>query len=136
MFLQATETLLQYSIERGTGLICDERIAGLLSEIHQPANPAFCENTGKTFASYTNITEHFDWIRTKASLYFYNSTDPGYNSTLPVIPPSWTWNQNTSSSKPGKNAAPGRSIPVMTICFGLVLAIAIQVGLVNLFVSN
>lgn len=106
-------------------MICDERISGLLAQIHRPLNPKFCETTGTTFATYTNISEYSDWIRTEAALYFYNSNSSVANDTSSLMPPSWT-NLTNTGRKPNNSHSVHAS--VMSILLGLIATAAVQIS--------
>lgn len=57
---------LQSSSDRGTPLVCNNRLSGLLSQILPPQNistpAASCETTLKTWAFYTKVSNHTAWI--------------------------------------------------------------------------
>lgn len=54
---------LQKSTDRGTPLVCDYHLSGLLSQIIPPQNPnALCESTLKFWAFYTNVSNYVEWI--------------------------------------------------------------------------
>lgn len=104
-------------------MVCDQRIAGLLAQIHRPVNPKFCESTGMTFSTYTNISEYSDWIRNEAAL--YNNTGN-----------SWTNWTNSVNSKPSKGGSLSQTTPVILIALGLIFAVAMQVFVVYSFAMS
>jgi len=57
---------LQISSDRGTPLVCNNRLSGLLSQILPPQNEsnpaAACETTLKTWAFYTKVSNFTQWI--------------------------------------------------------------------------
>lgn len=59
-------TQFQISSDRGTPLVCNNHVTGLLSQIQPPKNEssltASCEATLKTWAYYTKVSDFTEWI--------------------------------------------------------------------------
>lgn len=70
-----------HSTDRGTPLVCDSHLSGLLSQIIPPqtSDPNNqCENTLKTAAFYTNVTNYVGWILH----IFANPDTPSYSGIV------------------------------------------------------
>lgn len=66
-FLQQLQpNQFQISSDRGTPLVCNNHLSGLLSQILPPQNvsntAASCETTLKTWAFYTKVSNYTEWI--------------------------------------------------------------------------
>lgn len=67
MLCQYSQKALTLSYDRGAALICDNKLAGILSVV-LPANRSnvteqFCNATSQTNAYFTNTALYLDWIR-------------------------------------------------------------------------
>lgn len=67
MLCQYSRKALTFSYDRGAALICDNKLAGILSVV-LPANQSnatteYCHATSQTNAYFTNPALYLDWIR-------------------------------------------------------------------------
>jgi len=77
----------QTSSDRGTPLVCNNHLSGLLSQILPPQNisnpAASCETTLKTWAIFTKISNYTEWIHQTIAL---QQPIPPPGQTLPQQP--------------------------------------------------
>lgn len=62
---QVSENQLKISNDRGTPLICSNKLVGILSEILRPSNSTTnntCTGSLKTTAYYTRVAPYSEWI--------------------------------------------------------------------------
>lgn len=80
------------SIDRGTPLICNNKIVGLLSVIIPPGNSTnttmqTCDSSLKTMAYYTRVSPYNQWIHSKIGVYLPSPSDGKPVSIVPDSPP-------------------------------------------------
>lgn len=88
IFVQISEDQLRLNRDRGTPLICDNRLAGLLSIIIPSSitNSTECSRTLQTMAYYTNVVLYEKWLHNVIGV---NSPPYTANGTpIPIIPNS------------------------------------------------
>ncbi|KAJ6645754.1 Transmembrane protease serine 3, partial [Pseudolycoriella hygida] len=98
---------LQISSDRGTPLVCNNRLSGLLSQILPPQNSSnpstACENTLKTWAFYTKVSNFTSWIhQTIARQQPLAGTGPTPSHQPPVTPPPYYTPPVTQATQGGK----------------------------------
>ncbi|XP_031619012.1 chymotrypsin-like protease CTRL-1 [Contarinia nasturtii] len=102
---QVPESQLSLNRDRGTPLICDNTLAGLMSAII-PTNITnstdTCTKTLRTYAYYTRVARFEKWIRSMMNNSPEHMPD---GKPIPIIPISPPYQNNLTASKPGKNAA-------------------------------
>jgi len=101
----------QASSDRGTPLVCNNHLSGLLSQIIPPENvsntAASCESTLKTWAYYTKISNYTAWIHQTIAKQ-QPIPEPGLPQQSTVTPPPFYTSpvnipQQQPGQKPGKN---------------------------------
>uniref|UniRef100_A0A1L8DQU9 Putative trypsin n=1 Tax=Nyssomyia neivai TaxID=330878 RepID=A0A1L8DQU9_9DIPT len=73
-----TDQYYKYSADRGSALVCNEYLIGLLSSIDPPDDPfsTDCAQNKRTYAFYTNVEEYGPWIRSVTGMNQGNSPKP------------------------------------------------------------
>ncbi|XP_055684727.1 plasma kallikrein-like [Lutzomyia longipalpis] len=73
-----TELEYRYSPDRGSALVCNGYLIGLLSSIDPPDDPfsTDCQQNKRTYAFYTNVEEYGLWIKTVTGMNHGNSPTP------------------------------------------------------------
>lgn len=84
------ENQLKSINDRGTPLICNNRLAGLLSVIIPPGNDTAstgkaCNESLKTLAYYTPVVRHVKWIHSIIGVNLPTSSD---GKPAPIVPDS------------------------------------------------
>ncbi|KAG4068160.1 hypothetical protein HA402_001585 [Bradysia odoriphaga] len=105
-------TQFQISSDRGTPLVCNNHVTGLLSQIQPPRNDsnpaASCESTLKTWAFYTKVSDFTEWIHLTIARQ-QPTVAPGQQPvTSPPYytpPHSTTQQQQPHGGKPTNNAS-------------------------------
>lgn len=59
---QLDPAALRQSGDRGTGMVCNFKLAAILAEINPPVNPQSCSQIKYTTAYYTAVGSYRDWI--------------------------------------------------------------------------
>lgn len=71
-------------------MVCNNRLSGLLSQILTPQNvsnpAASCENTLKTWAYYTKVSNYVEWIH-QTIVRTQPTPDPATTSQQPAVTP-------------------------------------------------
>lgn len=64
---ELTSTQLRFNYDRGAALICDDKLAGILSVVipanHSNASTIHCNATAQTNTYFTNTALYLDWIQ-------------------------------------------------------------------------
>lgn len=95
---------LRLNRDRGTPLICDNRLVGILSVI-LPSDPVknaantsdSCINTLLTNAYYTKVSSYINWIHTVMSRYAPQQTFNGQPVSMIPSTPLYEGNNNNSN---------------------------------------
>lgn len=113
-----SEDQLRLNRDRGTPLICDNKLAGLLSIIIPSSitNSTECSRTLQTMAYYTNVVLYEKWLHNVIGV---NSPPYTANGTpIPMIPNSPPYQNLLTVSKPTNTASAIKS------CFTMISLIA------------
>jgi len=127
----------QLSSDRGTPLVCNNHLSGLLSQVLPPeniTNPlASCQSTLRTWAFYTKLSSYTQWIHQTIAKH-QPIPDPGQNPQPPTVtsPPYYTppavhpqQPPVVPGQKPGKNSGNrltnSSKYILLFSCFNLIL---------------
>ncbi|XP_055542901.1 uncharacterized protein LOC129728480 [Wyeomyia smithii] len=70
-------TALQRSEDRGTGIVCNFKLAAILAEINPPAYHQNCNQIKYTTAFYTPVGLYRDWVENECGFLYYSVGLPG-----------------------------------------------------------
>ncbi|XP_037042819.1 trypsin-like [Bradysia coprophila] len=121
-------TQFQISSDRGTPLVCNNHVTGLLSQIQPPRNDsntsASCETTLKTWAFYTKVSDFTEWIHLNIARQQPTAAPGQQPVTYPpyYTPPQSTTQQQPHGDKPkGNNASSlAKSVSTVLACLWIV----------------
>lgn len=89
---QVTENQLKISNDRGTPLVCNDKLVGLLSVIIPPKNTtnatqSVCDNNLTTPAYYTRVAQYNAWIHSVIGVNLPATVDGQPQPVIPTSPP-------------------------------------------------
>lgn len=88
---QVSSEQLRQSNDRGTPLVCNDKLVGMLSTIIPPRNGTntteVCAKNLQTMAYYTPVNNYVNWIHSMIGSHLPTSTDGKPNPIVPASPP-------------------------------------------------
>lgn len=106
---KVTENQLKFNQDRGTPLVCNNKVVGLLSVIIPPGNGTNstngCDSSLQTMAYYTRVGAFVDWVYATIGNSLPPSNNGQPNPLVPVAPPFHDAAPATHKPNPSKGAA-------------------------------